>query len=132
MKNGYFKREAKLMMWLFLMIPVIGVTAAVIIPLLKKHHTQPQLQERVHFWRDSLAKEVPIGTNKERIMEWGAAHHFKFDYLEKQHWLYANVEAVPEKGIPFPCSQWNIILEISIDKTGHSTNNEVSTVGTCL
>lgn len=91
-----------------------------------------QLQERVTFWQNTLAKEVPIGTSTERIKEWGVAHHIKFDYLELQHWLYANVEAVPEKGIPFPCSEWNIILKISIDVTGHSTKNEVSTVGSCI
>lgn len=95
-------------------------------------NAQPQLKERVKFWQETLNKEVPVGTSKGRIIDWGTAHHVKFDYLEQQQWLYANVEAIPERGIPFPCSQWNIILKISIDKAGNSTNNEVSTVGTCL
>lgn len=37
MKDGFFKKEAKLMLWLFVMIPVIGIGAAVVVPHLKRH-----------------------------------------------------------------------------------------------
>jgi len=90
------------------------------------------LQDRVAYWRGAISQGVPNGSSREKAMEWAAGHNVKFVYLEQQNWLYANVEQVPESGIPFPCSQWNIILKVAFDATGHSLNNEVSTVGTCL
>jgi len=93
---------------------------------------RPVLTKRVTFWRDALSQGAPIGSTVEKVREWGTRYHVSFQYLEQQHWLYANVEQVPEEGMPFPCSQWNIILKVTIDPTGHSTENEVSTVGTCL
>jgi hypothetical protein len=64
--------------------------------------------------------------------EWGAAHHAQFDFLEQQRWLYSNVERVPETGIHFPCSEWNIIIAIHLDGTNRAVSNDVRTVGTCL
>jgi hypothetical protein len=90
------------------------------------------LQERIAYWRDTMSQGVPHGSSKETALAWAKEHNVKFDYYEQQHWLYANVEQVPVSGIPFPCSQWNIILTVSFDATGHSVNNEVSTVGSCL
>jgi len=92
----------------------------------------PKLQERIAFWRNTLAKDVPVGTNAENIRAWGTAHHVKFDYLEQQQWLYANVAKIPEKGIHFPCSEWNIILKITIDSAGRSVKTDVSSVGSCI
>lgn len=90
------------------------------------------LHERVAYWRSALSHGVPNGSSREKAMEWAASRSVKFEYLEKQHWLYANVEQVPEAGIPFPCSQWNIILKVTLDGIGHSVSNEVSTVGSCI
>jgi hypothetical protein len=90
------------------------------------------LKERTAYWREALSQGVPTGTSREKALEWAISRNVKFEYLEQQHWLYATVEQVPESGVPFPCSQWNIILKITIDPTGHSVKNEVSTVGTCL
>jgi len=91
-----------------------------------------QLRERVGYWQGALVKGVPNGTSREKVLEWGVAHKVKFDYLEQQHWLYANVEQVKETGIPFPCSAWNIILKVTFDANGRSSNSEVSTVGSCI
>jgi len=90
------------------------------------------LQERIAYWRDAMSQGVPHGSSKETALEWVKGHNVKFDYYEQQHWLSANVEQVPVSGIPFPCTQWNIILTVSFDATGHSVNNEVSTAGSCL
>jgi hypothetical protein len=90
------------------------------------------LKERAAYWREALSQGVPAGSSTQKAMEWAASRNVKFEYLEQRHWLYANVERVPELGISFPCSQWNIILKVTIDSTGHSVQNEVSTVGTCL
>ncbi len=90
------------------------------------------LAKRTDFWRRALDREVPVGTSAEVIERWGIAHRIQFDLLKEQHWLYANVEQVPESGVPFPCSQWNIIVQITLDATNHSTKNEVTNVGTCV
>jgi hypothetical protein len=90
------------------------------------------LQERVTYWRDALSLGVPIGSSKEVALEWAKSHNVKFDYLEQQHWLYANVERIPVSGIQFPCSEWNIILKVSLDATGHSVKNEVRQMGSCI
>lgn len=37
MKDGFFKREAKLMLWMTLAVPAIGVVAAIVIPHLAKY-----------------------------------------------------------------------------------------------
>jgi len=37
MKDGFFKREAKIMLWMTLAVPVIGVVAAIVIPHLAKY-----------------------------------------------------------------------------------------------
>jgi len=37
MKDGFFKKEAKIMLWLYVMIPVIGIVAAIVIPYLSRH-----------------------------------------------------------------------------------------------
>ncbi len=90
------------------------------------------LQARVTYWQIALSQGIPAGTSKEKAIEWGTAHNVQFDYLEKQHWLYTNVEQVKEAGFPFPCSEWNIILKVTIDAAGLSSNKEVSTVGSSL
>lgn len=110
----------------------IALAALTIATLLGCAGDNHLLKDRAAYWREALSQGVPKGTSREKAMEWAAGHNVKFEYLEQQHWLYANVEQVPESGIPFPCSQWNIILKVTIDTTGQSVKNEVSTVGTCL
>jgi hypothetical protein len=70
-------------------------------------------RERAEFWKAELARDIPPGTAKDNAIQWGKDRNVKFDFLEKQRMLYANVEHVPDSGIGFPCSDWNIILEVS-------------------
>lgn len=88
--------------------------------------------ERAEFWRAEIARDIPLGTTKEKAIQWGKDHNVKFDFLEKQRWLYANVEQVSDSGIGFPCSDWNITLKVSLDANDRATGSEVSTVGSCL
>jgi hypothetical protein len=89
-------------------------------------------RERAEFWKAEMARDIPPGTTKEKAIQWGKDRKVKFDFLEKQRWLYANVEQVPGSGIGFPCSDWNIILTVSLDPNDRTIGNEVSTVGSCL
>ena len=92
-----------------------------------------RVQDRLNYWRSSLAHDIPPGTRISAAREWFRARHIKVDFLEKQRWLYANVESVPNLSrIPFPCSDWNIIIKIPIDAADDTVENDVSTVGTCL
>lgn len=89
-------------------------------------------RERADFWRAEMARDIPPGTAKEKAIQWGKGRNVKFDFLEQQRWLYANVEHVPDSGIGFPCSDWNIILKVSLDANDRTIGNEVSTVGSCI
>jgi hypothetical protein len=91
-----------------------------------------KLRERVSYWEHALAQGVPVGASKESAIAWGAKNSVKFDYLAVQNWLYANAEQVPESGIPFPCSSWNIILRIQLGTDGTAVSNNVSQVGSCV
>jgi hypothetical protein len=108
------------------------IATLIVITLVGCTHDNTKLQERVAFWRAELARDIPNGTSQERVKEWGAIRKIQFDYLEQQHWLYANIESVPDSGIGLPCSQWNIILKVSVDSSGRTVSNNISTVGTCL
>jgi hypothetical protein len=90
------------------------------------------LQERIAYWQANLSEGVPVGSNRVAAMTWAASRDVQFQYVEEQHWLYAIVERVPESGIPYPCSQWNIILKVRFDSTGHSTKSDAGAVGSCL
>ena len=89
------------------------------------------LDQRVAFWNQSLS-EVPVGSSSEQVKQWADRHDVKFIYMEEQHQFYANVERVPVKGIRFPCGEWNIIIKITIDASGHTIKNEIGQVGTCV
>lgn len=91
-----------------------------------------RLNERTKFWKSELAHNIPTGTPKEKAIQWGEKHQVKFDLLEKQNWLYANVERVPDSGIGFPCSEWNIILKVFTGADGNSIGNEVTALGSCI
>lgn len=118
--------------WLFFvacMRTVLFALTVVVLPACAGDHA---LQDRAAYWRGALSQGVPTGSSKQKAMEWASGHNVRFTYLNQKNWLYANVEQVPESGIPFPCSHWNIILKVAFDGTGHSLSNEVSTVGICL
>jgi len=89
------------------------------------------LDQRVAFWNQSLS-EVPVGSSSEQVKHWADQHNVEFMYLEEQHQFYANVERVSLKGIRFPCGEWNIIIKITTDASGHSIKNEIDQVGTCV
>jgi hypothetical protein len=91
-----------------------------------------ELDARKSFWEEALRTSVPSGSSVQEIAAWGASHGVHFEYLPKQRWLYANVERIPASGIPFPCSEWNIIVKIAMSEAGRSESIEVSTVGKCV
>ncbi len=95
--------------------------------------TNPRVLERVSYWRSSLAHGIPPGTTVSGAQEWFRTRHIKVYLLQRQRWLYAKVESVPDESpVSFPCRAWNIIIRIPLDTSDHTVKNDVSTVGSCL
>ena len=91
-----------------------------------------ELDSRVEYWNHSLSRELPLGSSTEQIKHWAKSHKVEFLFLPEQHQFYANVERVPVKGIRFPCGEWNIIIQVTVDSSGHSAKNEIHQVGGCV
>jgi len=91
-----------------------------------------KLDERVQHWKLVLDENVPLGTSKEAIDKWASENSIEFSENPTLMKLFANVEQVPDTGIGFPCSEWNIILEVQLDKNRLSKSNSISTVGSCI
>ena len=97
------------------------------------HPANPKVQERLEYWRMSLAHDIPPGTMASGAQEWFRTRHIKISFLEEQRWLYANAESVPDPSpVPFPFSAWNIIIKITIDANDRTVENDISSVGSCL
>jgi len=90
-----------------------------------------ELRSRVAVWSQRLT-ELPAGSSSPEIQRWAASHKVHFTFLSEQRQFYANVERVPVKGLHFPCSEWNIIITVSVDPSGHSTKSSVQQVGACV
>jgi hypothetical protein len=108
------------------------IAMLIVITLVGCAHGNTNLRERTAFWRAELARDIPTGTPQAKVKEWGITRNVRFDYLEKQRWFSANVELVPDSGIGFPCSHWNILLKIAIDANGRTVSSDVSVVGSCV
>lgn len=105
----------------FFMVMLIGCTS---------HNAH--VKERADYWKSDLDTNIPAGTTSAKAIEWGISKNIKFDYLPSKNWLYSNVERVPDSGIGFPCSEWNIMLKVILDANGYAVKNEVSAVGSCI
>jgi len=94
---------------------------------------QPRLRERTLFWEGTLAHEVPPGTGRDAILAWASSRHIHMTELTERHMLEATLEVVPDEGIiHFPCGSWNIIVYVTLNAEGHSLENRITTVGTCI
>jgi hypothetical protein len=97
------------------------------------HSLEPKnLDEHITHWRQILADEIPIGSTEENILSWGKQHKVEFIHLTKTRLYAANVERVRVGWPGLPCWEWNIIIDITLGASGLSTQQSVSTVGSCL
>ena len=92
----------------------------------------PVLDEKIKHWELLLNNNVPSGTSLKSIESWALKNNIQFHKNPTTNKLYANVEAVKDTGMGFPCSHWNVILEIQLNKNKSSISNSVSSVGTCV
>ena len=91
-----------------------------------------EFDARVQHWKSSIEAAAIPGTPRAQLEAWAKENGIQFHYLQQQHELYANVETLPEPGLKFPCSKWNVIAEISLDADDRAVVSHVQTVGTCL
>jgi len=112
-------------------IIVIVITLCVF-SVVTGHITNSRIQKRTTYWKSLIDAEIPTGTTKEKIEQWGKQRGLHLTWIPDRNFFDANVEQVPESGIGFPCSEWNIIVDIYIGKDNASVKGEVSTVGSCV
>ncbi len=95
-------------------------------------NTNPLLDERMQYWEVTLESNVTKGASRESIEQWALKNSIEFIENPETKKLYANVETITDSGIGFPCSKWNIILEIQLDENEVSIGHSISSVGTCV
>jgi len=91
----------------------------------------PDVKGKIANWQTLLTSEIPIGSTKDQVIQWGEKRGIKFTFLEQQQELYAIAEKIPDpSGII--CTEWNITIQIGIGANGISTNQKVGSVGACI
>ena len=115
---------------------LIGILAIVILMLafseITGRITNSRIHKRVAYWKSLVDKELPPGSAKESVQQWGKDHHLNLIWVSSKNLFDANVEQIPVVGIGFPCDEWNIIIEIYIGNDGKSVRREVYSVGSCI
>jgi hypothetical protein len=116
---------------------LIGILAMVALTLVFSEVTERitynRIQKRIAYWESLVDKELPSGSSKERVEQWGRDHHLKFfELIPSKNFFDANVEQIPAVGIGFPCSDWNIIVDIYMGNDAKSIGRKVHTVGSCI
>jgi hypothetical protein len=91
------------------------------------------LRAKSSDWQTKADAEIPAGRTVEDVKTWGAKNGVSFHHVDQKRWLYAIVGRVPESGFgKYVCSDWEIILKVSLTASGTTANNKISTVGRCV
>lgn len=57
----------------------------------------PSIGERMAYWKAEVAREIPVGTTKEAVMEWGSRRDIKLTESTKYKGeIYTTVDKVSE------------------------------------
>ncbi len=91
---------------------------------------QRKVAGHVALWQQTIAREIPIGTDRKKILEWAEVNDialYKFNYTD----LYGLIETLVPEGINFPCSRYNIIIEIRMDKEKKSKSQKIRASDGC-
>ena len=94
--------------------------------------TQGRTVNRAYYWKTSINKELPLGSSEQAIKEWGLGRNLHLEFSPNRNSYEANVEQVPVVGMSFPCSEWNIIVDIYVGMDGKSSKQDVHMVGSCI
>lgn len=116
---------------IFFSVVIIGVCLG-IFSAITGQITHQRIQERKSYWTKLMETEIPIGSTSQEIEEWNKRHDLNMRWVGGRDFYNGNVEQVPDAGIGFPCSQWNVIIDIHVGLDGKSTSQNVHSVGTCI
>lgn len=89
------------------------------------------VMDRKEYWKEKIATELPTGSTWDDITVWGELNTVNFE-KDSQNTLRGTAEIIPDPGLEFPCSQWNIVIIIDLDASGRSTDQKIKTIGSCL
>ena len=110
------------------------IAAAWIGETITRQMTFSRINERKAYWEAAIDSEIPTGTTKESIETWATSRHLKdrLVWEPDKSLLEVNVERVPNAGILFPCSDWNLIFNLYLGETGTLIRREVHVIGSCV
>ncbi len=130
------KKSTKLM----LKIVLVVLASLLIIGGITRHITNNRIDKRVVYWESLIDSEMPAGSSIKLVKQWGKKRNIsasiitgnKFQPPEAKQIFYSNVESIPDAGIGFPCSSWNIIIEIYFGQDEKYVGRRVHAVGSCI
>ena len=87
------------------------------------------LDSKISSWESKLENEIPVGSNKNQILEWFQKNSINISSGNNDSEITASLEQIKDSS-PV-CSHWTIYLSIELDQ-GKSKRNNVEKIGTCL
>ncbi len=88
-----------------------------------------RITERVAYWDQVLATQIPVGTERQRIEAWAESKSIRLSEDIPKHSLHASVEEIP--GIGFACSTWYITIQIELGADNRSIRQRAGRAGSC-
>jgi hypothetical protein len=107
------------------------VAIAILFQLTACSYGDTGLPERLSYWRAEVRRGIPIGANREAVAKWASDRGLHSIYFAEQSTLWTELEAVPVRGLKYPCTAWVIYLSTHINSVGHVDHKELSTSKRC-
>jgi hypothetical protein len=89
-----------------------------------------KLEEKTEAWKKIIELELPLGTEKSKILDWGKENNSEFISYNDKTTLVAVLETIEDPGIA--CSHWTIMMSVEFNGENKSLKNTVTKSGTCL
>ncbi len=89
-----------------------------------------RINEKKEYWDKLVVAEISRNAKKEQVIKWLTEKGRKATYVEEDNLVYSMVDVVPPNSLV--CSEWKIILEISLNENLEYENHKFEQVGMCL
>jgi hypothetical protein len=87
--------------------------------------------ERVIYWEQKLAKDIPLNSSRDRVAEWARDNSVDFSNSGGEH-AVAEVEQVTGLGfIDISCPDWKVLIDIAFDSFDEVVAETVRKVSEC-
>ena len=114
-----------------LLVTVLLALAAIFSAIFSKSGAN-NVPQQISYWRQKLTSEVPVGSPKDYVLLWAKNNSVDFVLDVHRNTLFANVGRVPDTGIGFPCSEWNILIDLTLGRDNKVSTETVHSAGSCL